>query len=98
MTYGMDLHGGTHYRGHCPVCGDSNGDVYNYLCESCYDVEPVRCECCGDMIPRDELHSGLCLVCLEAEIEAIPPQPKITDEQAVRYAAIFTNRIKELAI
>jgi len=65
--WGDDFHGGPAYKGHCPICGESNGDVYDYECEDCIEY---KCEMCGNVSSENLIH-GVCSYCLQQSINEL---------------------------
>ena len=61
--WGDDFHGGLMYKGHCPICGNSNGDVYDSPHEECQLSLPVKCPSCNLMVPSEDIIHGMCSYC-----------------------------------
>ena len=68
-TWGMDMYGGTHYKGHCHICGKSNGDVYDSPHEECVMNEPKRCPDCWCLTVAEDFTNGVCNYCYQMSLE-----------------------------
>jgi len=83
--WGLDLHGGPHYRGHCPVCGCSTG-THDCICDECeqISVETEICPQCGlpTIIEQYDFEHDCCDDCVKKNAE--------------RFTQRFLNRIKTL--
>lgn len=69
--WGDDFHGGPAYKGRCPICGETNGDVYDMPHEDCQASQPVKCPSCSDMVPPEDIIHGICSYCFEQSINEL---------------------------
>ncbi len=81
MTWGDSYNGGPSHRGICPECDRYNGTCYDDLCESCLELQPVKCPKCGDLVDSEFMtEHGVCTLC--------------ADENAKEFAIKFEVQLK----